>query len=84
MAELDLLTEIHTDVKYIKETLADHIEDDKQNRDEAKRVNEKFLLPLWEAHQQQKGAAKMAAISYSLIGGITAWAFSYFTGINHK
>lgn len=32
-------------------------------------TNKDFLLPLWEAHQQRKGAAKLGAVIY---GGLSA------------
>jgi len=50
-------------------------------RDE--RTNKEFLLPLWEAHQQRKGAAKMAGALYAGISGIVALGVSWIVG-QHK
>ena len=59
---LDLITEIHTDVRYIKQTLGEHV-----GRDE--KVQSEYIRPLWEAHQQRKGAARLANLLYGILGG---------------
>ena len=51
--------------------LDQHIE-----RDE--RTNKDFLLPLWEAHQQRKGAAKLGAVMYGGLSAVVAMAVSWF------
>lgn len=76
MPDLDLLTEMHTDVKYIRKTLEDHIErDDKIAQD--------YLKPLWEAHQQQRGAAKLMVLLYTVAGGAIVGAIDFFTKGSH-
>jgi hypothetical protein len=75
MADLDLLTEIHTDVKYIKKTLDNHI-----IHDEA--IVSKYVAPLWESHQQNIGEKKSKKISAVIldktvnatIAIVAAWA----------
>lgn len=54
-----------------EEKLDQHIE-----RDE--KTNKEFLLPLWEAHQQRKGAAKLAAALYTVVGGLIVGAMDLF------
>lgn len=75
MPELDLLTEIHTDVKYIKTTLENHITDDKK-------IHRDFLLPLWEQHQQRKGAAKLVGLLYTVLGGLIVGAIDLLSKKN--
>lgn len=73
MGDLDLLTEIHTDVRYIKETLAGHISEDKK-------IQQDYLKPLWENHQQRAGAAKLAGALYAVISGVVALVVSWIAG----
>jgi len=47
-----------------------HIQRDEQ-------TNKEFLLPLWESHQQRKGAAKLAATLYTIIGGAIVGAIDF-------
>lgn len=75
-AGLDLLTEIATDVRYIKESLANHILHDEL-------VSQSYVKPLWEAHQQAKGAAKLAGILWALTGGMIVGVVDYFTKVGH-
>lgn len=59
MAILDHIKDIG---ERTEKKLDEHIE-----RDET--TNKEFLLPLWNAHQQGKGARKLAAVLYTAIGG---------------
>lgn len=77
MAELDLLTEIHSDVKYIKKTLDEHIvKDDKIVQD--------YIKPLWESHQQRIGAAGLAGLMYSVVGSVVTVIVGIFSGMIHR
>jgi len=71
MADIDLLTEMYTDVKYIKDALTMHIAKDEK-------IQQEFLRPLWEESQQRKGAAKLAGLMYIGLSGAVAAAVSYF------
>ncbi len=77
MAELDLLTQIHENTSYIKQNLEKHIE-------ECQGIRKDYIRPLWEAHQQQKGMAKLGGAIYGALGALIMAAISYFTGVNHK
>ncbi len=79
MPDLDLLTEIHTDVKYIKEKLTSHIADDEKAQAREQSIKEKVLYPLWEAHQQRKGAAKLAGMLYTIVGGAIVGTIDFLT-----
>lgn len=72
MVDLDLLTEIHTDVKYIKETLEKHVKSDEELKSD-------YIMPMWNAHQQAKGAAKLGAVIYTVIGGMIIAILDYAT-----
>lgn len=72
MTDLDLLTEIHTKVTYIAETLEKHVEDDEA-------LKEDYIMPMWNAHQQAKGAAKLGAVMYAVLGGAIIWGLDYLT-----
>ena len=74
---LDLLTEIHQDVMYIKRELKKHIAEDAE-------INQKMLYPLWDKHQQNKGAAHLSALLYSSIGSCATIIIAYVSGIVHK
>jgi len=72
MGDLDLLTEIHTDVKYIKETLEKHVKSDEE-------LKEDYIMPMWNSHQQAKGAAKLGAVLYTVLGGLIIAGLDYLT-----
>lgn len=69
--------------------LLDHIKDigerteDKldQHIERDEKTNKEFLLPLWEDHQQRKGAAKLAAALYTIIGGLVVGVADLFIKI---
>lgn len=61
MPDLDLLTEIHVDVKYIRKTLDEHIVEDKD-------IRKDFIKPLWEEYQQRQGEKTARRAGSMLIG----------------
>lgn len=70
-----MVARIDENVIHLKNSLTDHIEEDRHVRDE-------FLRPLWEKHQQDKGAERARNFGGMLIGYAinaaiacaTAWA----------
>lgn len=44
-------------------------------RDEA--ITKEFVLPLWNESQQRQGAAKLAAVIYTMIGGTIIAVLDY-------
>ena len=61
MPEIDIFTEMHTDLKYIRNNLETHIK-------ECKGIRQKYIGPLWEKHQQEIGASKTRRWGGSLLG----------------
>ena len=76
MADLDLITEIHTDVKYIKEKLSDHIANDEK-------VQRDYIRPLWEKHQRNKGATGLAITMITAVSGFIGGLVEHFYGAPH-
>lgn len=69
MADLDLLTEIHTDVKYIKQGLQKHINDCEQYRRDK-------TEPMWNTYQRGIGMKTIGALAITFLGAVVG----YFKG----
>lgn len=62
MVDLDLLTAIHTDVKFMRQSFEDHREEFRDHVQEDKDIRNEYLKPLWESHQQNLGATKTRGV----------------------
>ncbi len=51
--------------------------DEHITRDE--NLTKEFVRPLWEEAQQRKGAAKLAAVLYTMVGGSIVGMIDFFT-----
>ncbi len=72
MSDLDLLTEVHTDVKYIRKNLQDHI-------DYCEKQRVTIITPLWEKHQQDIGAKRTKKMA-GFVGNAVATLAIAFAG----
>lgn len=81
MAE-ELLIRIDENVCYLRKTLDEHQRAFKDHVDEDKRIVKDFMLPLWNAHQQELGKVSAASLGGKMLGycigaviaAVTAWA----------
>ena len=66
----DLLIKLNSKVDYIITTLDTHIlEESAQDKE--------ILYPMWNAYQQSKGAAKLAAALFAMAGGVVVGVIDY-------
>ncbi len=85
MPELDLITEIHTDVKHLikmreddKKALEDHIKKDEETQEKESAFKRDYFAPLWNAHQRRIGARASMAALYTALSAGAALAVEWF------
>lgn len=68
-----IVMEMHSDVRYLRQSFDDHKEDFKEHTRQDKQIQKDFLLPLWNAHQRSIGMKLVGSCFIAVIGAISGY-----------
>lgn len=72
-----LIIEISQNVKYLRESFDEHKSSFREHIAHDDKIVQEYIRPLWEAHQQQKGALNAGKVMWGTIYSILALIGAY-------
>lgn len=72
-----LIIEISQNVKYLRQSFDEHKLVFKEHVEHDDNIAQEYIKPLWEAHQQQKGAINAGKVMWGSIYSILALVGAY-------
>jgi len=82
MTDSQLLPRIDENVKYLRQSFDEHKAAFEAHVKKDEQISKDFILPLWNAHQQQVGGFRFGGIIGNIVTGLVA-GLGVYLGVKH-